>query len=465
MARWEFKLPDIGEGIAEGEIVAWLVHPGDVVREDQPIVEVMTDKATVTITAPRAGVVTETRGRVGEVVAVHSVLVVFEVSGPTGHTGAHAHSTLAAPAAPSNVNGHGADPGGDDRPAAAAPSALAAPGTRSAAPRPDGGYYNIKPLATPSTRKRARDMEIDLRRVPPTGPLGRVTTRDVETFARTGGVPAQQEHAPATANHLLEAEVVSAAVDPFGARRAGGADRDLGARRAGAPDERIPYAGVRRKIGQKMVQSKTTAAHFTFVEECDASALKAVRERLLGPAGAQGVKLSFLPLVVKAVVASLKKHPVLAATLDEANQEIVLRKDFNIGIATATPAGLMVPVVKRADRLSTIEVAREIERLAADARAGRSRLEDLQGSSFTITSLGAQGGLLATPIINYPEVAILGVHQMKQKPVVRGGQIVIGDVMLLSLSFDHRVVDGHVGAAFAYEVIGYLEHPERLLLE
>jgi pyruvate dehydrogenase E2 component (dihydrolipoamide acetyltransferase) len=222
---------------------------------------------------------------------------------------------------------------------------------------------------------------------------------------------------------------------------------------------------MRRKIAQKMAQSKHTAAHFTFVEECDVTALKALRARLKAPAEAAGVKLSFLPFIVKATVAALKKHPMLNTALDETTQEIVFRKYFNIGIATATEAGLIVPVVKDADRKSILDVARDIDRLATDARAGKVRLDDLQGSTFTITSLGTQGGLFATPIINFPEVAILGVHQMKQKPVVRDGQIVIGDVMLLSLSFDHRIVDGHVGAAFAYEVIGYLENPDRLWLE
>jgi pyruvate dehydrogenase E2 component (dihydrolipoamide acetyltransferase) len=168
---------------------------------------------------------------------------------------------------------------------------------------------------------------------------------------------------------------------------------------------------------------------------------------------------------VKACVCALKKHPMLNTALDETTNELVFRKYFHIGIAAATEAGLMVPVVKDADRRSILDIAREIDRLSADARAGKAKLEDLQGSTFTITSLGSQGGLFATPIINFPEVAILGVHQMKQKPVVRDGQIVIGEVMLLSLSFDHRIVDGHVGAAFAYEVIGYLENPDRLMLE
>jgi pyruvate dehydrogenase E2 component (dihydrolipoamide acetyltransferase) len=214
-----------------------------------------------------------------------------------------------------------------------------------------------------------------------------------------------------------------------------------------------------------MAQSKSTAAHYTFVEECDATALKGLRARLKDAAEARGVKLSFLPFVVKAVVGALRKHPTLNTMLDETRNEIVFRKYFHIGIATATDAGLVVPVVKNADQKSILEIAREIDRLAAEVRAGRAKAEDLSGSTFTITSLGAKGGLLATPIINFPEVAILGVHQMKTKPVVRDGQIVIGDVMLLSLSFDHRIVDGDVGAAFALDVIATLEKPETLLLE
>jgi pyruvate dehydrogenase E2 component (dihydrolipoamide acetyltransferase) len=224
-------------------------------------------------------------------------------------------------------------------------------------------------------------------------------------------------------------------------------------------------AGLRRKIAQKMALAKRTAAHFTFVEECDATELKQLRERLVGHAEALGAKLTFLPFIVKAVAAALPRHPMLNASLDETTSEVVLHKRYNIGIATATPAGLIVPVVKDADRKSVLEIAREVERLANEARTGKARLDDLHGSTFTVTSLGAQGGLLATPIVNFPEVAILGVHRMKQRPVVKDGRIEIGEVMLLSLSFDHRVVDGHVGAAFAYDVIGYLEHPERMLLE
>ena len=182
-------------------------------------------------------------------------------------------------------------------------------------------------------------------------------------------------------------------------------------------------------------------------------------------AAEQGISLSFLPFIINACVAALKRHPTLNSAFDEATQEIVVRRSYNIGIATATEAGLMVPVVKAADRKSLIELGKELARLSSEARAGKAKLEDLQGSTFTITSLGARGGLFATPVLNFPEVAILGVHQIKEKPVVRGGQIAIGQVMLLSLSFDHRIIDGHVGAAFAYEVIKLLEDPDRLMLE
>jgi pyruvate dehydrogenase E2 component (dihydrolipoamide acetyltransferase) len=427
MARWDFRLPDIGEGVAEGEIVGWLVQPGDVVREDQPVVELMTDKATVTITAPRAGTVVETHGMVGEIVPVHSVLVVFEVEqdAPAAAGGPHPQAA--------HTNGHqgSAAHNGADRMASGGP----------------GARVSEQPLATPSTRRHARELEVDLRVVPATGPLGRVTRGDVDAFARSRGAGPRAPQA-----YPVAAEGPRPAEGPLLTGH-------------GPDEERVPFVGMRRKIAQKMAQSKTTAAHFTFVEECDATELKALRQRLATPAQALGVRLTYLPFVVRAVVAALRKHPVLASTLDEASGELVLRKSFGIGIATATPAGLMVPVVKEADKKNLVAIAREIERVAADARAGRSKLEDLQGSTFTITSLGSQGGLLATPIINFPEVAILGVHRIKERPVVKGGQIVVGDVMTLSLSFDHRVVDGHVGAAFAYEVIGYLEHPERLLLE
>ncbi|WP_437308984.1 dihydrolipoamide acetyltransferase family protein [Sorangium sp. So ce388] len=503
MGKYEFRLPDIGEGVTEGEIVTWLVSPGDVVAEDQPMVEVMTDKATVTITSPRAGRIVETRGKVGGVVPVHSVLVVFDLDD--------------RPAAPSPASGTGmrqsaanAAKSGPAEPAATAVGDIKEdlPGMNLVAPAPAAwmngsmgagaaAYFNEKPLATPATRKLARDLGIDLRRVPPTGPGGRVTKDDVraleapevepETAPLLGAVPPRRAAAPGGAGERAAAGVgAAAAVGPAAAAAAAErgaaaaaelleeehgrrAARHEGERARGLPaiqgDERIPLRGVRKRIFEGMSRSKHTAAHFTFVEECDVSALKERRARLRPLAEKAGVKLTFLPFFVKAVVAALKKHPTLNSAFDEATQEIVVRKSYHIGIASATEAGLIVPVVRDADRRSVLDIAKEIARLGEDTKSGRVKPEDLGGSTFTITSLGQQGGLFATPILNFPEVAILGIHQMKQKPVVRDGQIVIGEVMLLSLSFDHRIIDGHVGAAFAYEIIGYLEDPDRLFLE
>jgi pyruvate dehydrogenase E2 component (dihydrolipoamide acetyltransferase) len=417
MARYEFKLPDIGEGVCEGEIVSWHVRPGEVVAEDQPVVEVMTDKATVTIGAPKAGTIVETRGAVGEIVNVNSVLVVFEVN--------HGDNGL-----PKNDGERTATAVGDlhdDLPGMNAAKPAAAH-TRS---RPMD-----KPLATPAIRKLARDLGVDLGSVVPTGSDGRVTEQDVRAAAAS-------------------AEPVPVAADAGDARPTTTADNG---------EERIPLKGVRRKAFENVARSKRTAAHFTVVEECDVSALKALRDRLKAPAAEQGVKLTFLPFIVKAVVHALGRHPILNATFDESTQEIVVRRCFNIGIATATENGLLVPVVKNADKLPLLEVAREILRLAGDARSGRIKVDELVGGTFTITSLGDRGGLFATPIIHFPEVAILGIHRMKQKPVVRAGQIVIGDVMLMSLSFDHRLIDGDAAAAFTYDFIGSLERPETLLL-
>ncbi len=438
MAKWEFKLPDIGEGVTEGEIVQWHVKEGDIVKEDQPMVEVMTDKATVTIGAPRAGRIAELRGKAGQVVQVHSVLVVFELE-----------SSAPAPAANGHTNGNGAKK--DDGPAATAVGDIreSLPGMTS--PRPAGtsppqqlasavsSYFNEKPLATPATRKTARDLGIDLKKVKPSGPQGRVTRDDVVQHSRGGG-----PSAPAIQPTISHAPVALARTEA---------------------DERVPFVGMRRKIAAKMQQSKQTAAHFTFVEECDATALMELRARLKPAAEAQGVKLTFLPFIVKAVDKALGRHPILNSALDETTNELVYRKAHHIGIAASTDAGLMVPVIKDAGHRSLLDLAREIDRLGTDAKAGKSKSQDLQGSTFTITSLGADGGLFATPIINFPEVGILGVHRIKERPVVKNGQIVIGNVMLLSLSFDHRIVDGHVGAAFAYDIIATLENPERMFLD
>ncbi len=475
MARYEFKLPDIGEGVTEGEIVEWHVRPGDSVAEDDPMVEVMTDKATVTIGAPVAGRIEALRFEVGQTAQVGEVLVVFETDAEAGGDSTSEQAGKEEePAATAVGDIREGLPGTSLLAAAAGGTVSSAPQTppasqtgshvrarhganghaRSVPPHPSDDYFQAKPLATPATRRLARELGVDLRRVRPSGPGGRVTKDDVRTYAAHGTTPA-----PSPTRHQQAAAPSVAAARP--------AVRIEPARSSeGEPlEERIPFVGIRRKIAERMQLAKNTAAHFTFVEECHADRLVALRERMKPLAAERGVKLTFLPFIVKAAVAALKRHPMLNSALDEEAQQLVLRKVYHVGIATATEAGLMVPVVRDADRRSLLDIAQEIERLSEGARRGTLSPQELSGSTFTITSLGKQGGLFATPVLNFPEVGILGVHQMKEKPVVRDGQITIGRVMLLSLSFDHRIVDGHVGAAFAYDLIGYLENPDRLLLE
>ncbi len=479
MARFEFKLPDIGEGVAEGEIVAWHVKTGDVVKEDQPMVEVMTDKATVTIGAPKKGTITETCAGVGQVLPVGKLLVVIETgdaavaAAPKSEaakapmrapvaTPARAAGHVAVQAAPAKQESAATAVGDikDTLPGAAFFDKIAAPAPRSTNGH-DGAELVVseRPLATPATRKLARELEVDLRFVSASGPGGRVTAEDVKSFAQ--GAPTAEQSTAITSAPVAGARPLVPGTPgtraPISISVPPGTSASL--------EERKPFVGVRRKIAERMQTSKNTAAHFTFVEECDVGRLKELRKRLQPAAEKAGVKLTFLPFIVKAVVAALKKRAILNSALDESTNELVYRKYYNIGIAASTDAGLIVPVVKDADRKSLLEIARDIDRLATDAKNGKSKSSDLQGSTFTITSLGADGGLFATPIINFPEVGILGVHQIKQKPVVKDGQIVIGEVMLLSLSFDHRIVDGHVGAAFAYDIIHYLEDPDRLFLE
>lgn len=482
MTRWEFKLPDIGEGVAEGEIVAWAdgIAEGVVVQADQALAEVMTDKATVTITSPKTGRIVELGGKVGQVIPVGSNLVVLDLDtggaaaaatpAAAAATPAQPATSAAAPAAattPAEVkkeSGNAATAVGDIKEDLPGMNRGPAPAPRAAAVVAPSAYFAEKPLATPATRKLARDLGIDLRTVPPTGPHGRVTKDDLRARGQGPAIGAPTATASATPTVAAPPASVPPSSDA-------GAPRFTPVKIAAATAEetaletREPLRGVRKKIFDAMGRSKHTAAHFTFVEECDVTALKDLRARLRPGAEKEGVKLTYLPFIVKATVAALKRHPELNSAFDESTQEIVRRAYINIGIASSTEAGLIVPVVKGADRRSILDTAREIQRLGEATKAGKVKAADLQGSTFTVTSLGQQGGLFATPILNFPEVGILGVHQIKQKPVVRDGQIVIGEVMLLSLSFDHRIIDGHVGAAFAYEIIRYLENPDALFLE
>jgi pyruvate dehydrogenase E2 component (dihydrolipoamide acetyltransferase) len=444
MATFEFKLPDIGEGVTEGEIVSWLVAVGDQVAEDQDMVEVMTDKATVTIGAPKAGRIAELRAGVGDVVPVGETLVVFDLDG------AGASKAPAAEAAPAEA------PRAPEKKEERKESAATAvgdikeelPGFAREESRPAAGnYFNDKPLAAPATRKLARELGVDLRQVPPSGSAGRVTREDVEGFA--GGALAAPQAAPSGG--------AARAPEP--------APLPVSSPPRAPEDHREPIRGLRKRIFENMARSKRTVAHFTYADEVECSKLIELRNRCKGYAEQAGVKLTFLPFIVKAVVAALKKHPQLNSWVDDAKMEVVRKGTYDIGIATATDAGLIVPVLRGADRLSILEIAREIERLASEARAGKTRQEDVGGSTFTITSLGKVGGFMATPVVNYPEVGILFIPEMKKKPVVIDDEIRIGHVMLPSLSFDHRIIDGHVGAAFAQTVISLLADPDRLLVE
>ncbi len=415
MALYDFKLPDIGEGVVEGEIVKWLVKAGDEIKEDQPMVEVMTDKATVVIPSPKKGRVTKVWGKEGDIARVHHPLVTLE----TGEGGAaektNGHVAAAAPA-----------------PASVAKAAAPAVASSSSSSSSD------KVLATPVTRRMAREHGIDLARVSGTGPQGRVTKVDVEALLSSGGAPAITARAPSAPLQVAKG------------------------------DTRVPIRGLRKKIAEKMVKSKFTAPHYTFVEEIDASGLVGVRERLNLALKAQGdeTKVSFLPFFCKALVGAFRQFPEVNSNMDEATQELIVRGEYNVGIAAATPNGLTVPVVKGVDRLSMRALAAEITRLGAAARDGKLKMDELTGGSFTITSLGQTGGLFATPIINHPEVAIMGVHKMRKRPVVvEDDKIEVRQMMYLSFSFDHRVIDGAVGADFAYAVIKYLVNPELLMLE
>ncbi|HXU83661.1 MAG TPA: dihydrolipoamide acetyltransferase family protein [Polyangia bacterium] len=415
---YEFKLPDIGEGVVEGEIVKWLVKEGDQLHLDQPMVEIMTDKATVEIPAPRAGKVLKRMYAEGQTCPVGKVLIAIEEAG-----GSVVQEPAAAPqpAAPplQSVERAGERP----------PAALQSPAAPAAA---STGQI---PLATPATRKLARDLGVDLTSINGSGPAGRITSDDVRAAKE------------APTNGRRAADVVARA------------PRSVPA----GPDVRVPFRGLRKKIAENMVRSKREAAHFTYVEEVDCTQLVDLRSK--ANARLAGIKLSYLPFIVKATVDALKKFPQLNAILDEQAGEIVQRREYHVGVAAQTEDGLIVPVLRHADRKSIVELAREIDRLAAATKAGKATREELTGSTFTITSLGTLGGVLATPIINYPEVAILGVHKIAKRPAVFEDKIVIRDMMNLSISVDHRLVDGYDAARFVAEVKDSLESPGLLFLE
>ncbi len=465
---YEFELPDVGEGVAEGEIVSWLVEVGDAVTEDQPVAEVETDKAVVDVPSPVDGSVAEIRADAGEMVPVGDVIIVFAEDGEETAT--------------------------DEEPSDAPDS--------TGEPASDTDDERV--FAPPSARRLARELDVSIEAVEGTGPSGRITTADVRAHAETdesGSEPTQAiesvetDSVPATsasreitlaapATRKLAAEegvelnavptdktqegeafVTPAQVQQYAQSQQAAQAADVAA--IGAPsgrEERIPYRGVRRTIGQQMEASKFTAPHVTHHDEVDVTQLVERRSTLAEVADEQGVSLTYMPFVMKAIVEGLKEFPALNATLDEDAEEIILKHYYNIGIAVATDAGLMVPVVDGVDRKGLLQLSSEMNELIEKARERSIAREEMQGGTFTITNFGAIGGEHATPIINHPESAILGLGEIKEKPRVVDGEVVVRSVMGLSLSIDHRTIDGATAAQFANTVKRYLETPELLLL-
>lgn len=378
----DFKLPDLGEGMTEAEIDRWLVKEGDVVAEDDPLVELITDKATAEIPSPFAGTVTKIHAEPGAVVPVGSVLITISDGTP-------------------------------EVPAEASPAATT----------PSSGSNGVK--AMPPVRKLAGKLGVDLSQVTPSGPSGQITRADVEAVA-------------------------------------GGSSSAPGAIRA--EGRREPFRGVRRKIAERMSEAHRLIPPVTHVEECDVTELDDTR-KLANERAAGQPRLTFLPFIVKAVVQGLKDHPAMNASLDEAAGEIVFHDRYDIGVAVDTPAGLLVPVVKDADKKRLREVAADIDRMAKAAREGTLSADDLRGGTFTVTSPGPFGGLMATPLILHPQSAILGVHRATERPVVHEGQIVVRKMMNLSVTFDHRILDGMTAAKFALDLVKLLEHPMVLAIE
>jgi len=396
------KLPDIGEGVAEGEIVRWLVKAGDAVKEDQPLVEVMTDKASVEIPSPRTGTIEAILVEEGAVVPVGTVLVSIAVAGG----GAAASAPAAAHAAAGSTT--------------TATKTAVAPAPAGA---PAGGAVRIE--ATPAVRALAKELGVVLESLAGTGPSGRITADDVKAAAGGGTGPGTAAKPP----------------------------------QASTAEKRVPLRGLRRKIAEHMRRSLSTAAQFTFVAECDFTAMVEHRAQQAAAAERAGIKLTYLAYVFRALPSVLKQFPLLNSSLDDAAGEIVLKQHYHLGLATNTEEGLTVPIVHDAEKLGLFALAREIDRLATAAREHKLKLEELQGGTFTVTSTGAKGGVLATPILHHPQVAILGVHAVTKKPAVVNGQIVARDLGNLSLSLDHRVVDGAVGADFLYALIEKLQTP------
>ena len=445
MAVHVIRVPDLGEGIAEVELVAWHVQPGDAIAEDQGLADVMTDKASVEIPSPVAGKVLALGGEVGQMLAVGSDLIRIEIDDGTAIATAAPASVVADAAAAASEAEAARAPTAATTAAAAPQSAAAvqpapslapararAPAVPSPSPRPTP---TSRPLASPVVRALAWELGVDLAGVAATGTAGRITRSDVETHAARGGArPATHGRAP-----------VAAA--------------------GGDATEAIRIVGLRRRIAQKMQESKRRIPHFTYVEEVDVTELEALRAHLNAKWGASRGRLTLLPFLVRAIVLAVREFPMVNARFDDEAGVVTRHAAVHAGIATQTPTGLVVPVLRDAQAHDLWSSAAEIARLAESARSGKAVRDELSGSTITITSLGKLGGIVTTPVINHPEVAIVGVNRVAERPVIRAGAVVARLLMNLSSSFDHRVVDGADAAAFIQRVRELFEHPATLFID
>lgn len=411
----DFQLPEIGEGVYEAELVRWLVQPGDSVRVGTSIAEVLTDKATSEVPSPFTGTVMAVLHDPGTRIRVGDVILNYQT---TVRTETPPASSLPAPAA---ANGHAPANGHVPRPATAP---TPAPAAKPLVPIP---------VAAPSVRHLARKLNIDLTKIKGTGPGGRILLEDLT------------EAIPAVANR----KTMSADVAP-----------DFG-----TPGTRIRMVGLRRRIAEKMVEAARVVPSVSYIDECDVTELVRLRAALREPCAERGLKLTYLPFFIRATILALKSVPLINSSVDPVSGDIVLHDRYHIGIATAAPQGLLVPVIRDADSLDIWQLAREVERLSSEARAGKSRPADLSGSTFTITSIGSIGGLISTPMINYPEAAIMGIGKMVRRPVYdEAGAVKPAEMVYLSFTFDHRPIDGAIGATFANLIIRHLKNPAALML-
>jgi pyruvate dehydrogenase E2 component (dihydrolipoamide acetyltransferase) len=433
-------MPDIGEGIHEGEIVKWFVKPGDKVQEDDVLCEIQNDKAVVEIPSPVEGTVLEVLVGEGTVATVGQVLITFDAPG---------YENLQF-----KGDEHADEPKQEEKPAAPAPEVKqdAAPQPAAVAVAPQ---VDVDPtrriVAMPSVRKYAREKGINIQLVPGTGNHGRILKTDIDAFVSGGAAPAPQavsDTAVATEQAKVEAPQAATAI-PQGEY----------------PETREKMSGIRKAIAKAMVNSKHTAPHVTLMDEVDVTKLVTHRKKFKEVAAAKGIKLTFLPYIVKALTSALREFPALNTSLDDATSEIIHKHYYNIGIAADTEKGLLVPVVKDADRKSVFSISNEINELAGKARDGKLAPNEMKGASCTISNIGSAGGQWFTPVINHPEVAILGVGRIAEKPIVRNGEIVAAPVLALSLSFDHRMIDGATAQNALNHIKRLLNDPELLLME